>query len=248
MTSTALPPILLIGHDENETFGVAPRGLTARGVEVVEHRGPSGDALPGLDEVSGIIVFGGAMNVDMTDEHPYLLDERAFVRRALAAGIPCFGICLGAQMLARASDRKVFPAPAREFGFNPLRLTAAGEGDPLLSAFEDGGMVFHWHQDTFELPEAATVLATGDEVHLQAFRIGNHAWGTQFHLEIDRSELELWLDAAGDAEVRAWGKTTPKILEEADRFLGMQEEHAKDAFGRFADVVRSVTAAPSEAS
>jgi GMP synthase (glutamine-hydrolysing) len=248
MTSRAVPPILLIGHDENETFGVAPRAMSARGVDVIEHRGPSGDALPSLDDVSGIVVFGGAMNVDMIDEHPYLLDERAFVRRALAAGMPCFGTCLGAQMLARASDRKVFPAPVREFGFNALRLTAAGARDPILSAFEDGGMVFHWHEDTFELPEEAEVLATGDDVHLQAFRIGDHAWGTQFHLEIDRAELELWLRAAGDDEVRAWGKTAPQVLDEADRFLGIQEEWAIDAFGRFADIVRSVSASRSKAS
>ena len=248
MTPATTPPILLIGHDENETFGVAPRGLTAHGVEVIEHRGPTGNELPPLDQVSGVVVFGGAMNVDMTDEHPFLLDERTFVRQALEAGIPCLGICLGAQMLARASDRKVFPAPVREFGFNVLRLTSEGARDPLLSAFEDGSMVFHWHEDTFELPESATVLATGDDVHLQAFRIGDHAWGTQFHLEVDRAELELWLKAAGDDEVRAWGKTVPQILEEADRSLGIQEERAVDAFGRFADVVRSANASRSKAS
>jgi GMP synthase-like glutamine amidotransferase len=143
-------------------------------------------------------------------------------------------------MLARASDREVFPAPVREFGFNALRLTADGAHDPILSAFDDGGMVFHWHEDTFELPEEATVLATGDDVHLQAFRIGDHAWGTQFHLEVDRSELELWLEAAGDAEVRAWGKTASHILDEADRFLKLQEDRAVEAFGRFALVVRGV--------
>jgi GMP synthase-like glutamine amidotransferase len=232
-----VPPILLIGHDENETFGVAAAGFAARGVDVKEHRGPAGDQLPEVDAVSGVVVFGGAMNVDMTDEYPFLLEERAFVRRSIDAGLPCLGICLGAQMLARASDRTVFPAPVREFGFNVLHLTPDGASDLLLSAFDDGGMVFHWHEDTYDLPESATILATGDEVHLQAFRIGDHAWGTQFHFEIDRAELELWLEAAGEDEVRAWGKTPSQVLDEADRFLGHQEDRALDAFARFADVV-----------
>ena len=109
--------------------------------------------------------------------------------------------------------------------------------DPLLSVFGDGDMVFHWHEDTFELPEGATVLGTGDEVHLQAFRIGDHAWGMQFHFEIDRAELELWLEVAGDDVVRAWGKTPAQVREESDRYLAIQEGRALEVFGRFADVV-----------
>ena len=230
-------PVLLIGHDPNETFGLAPAGLARRGLEVVEHRAGSGAALPPIDSVSGVVVFGGAMNVDMTDRYPFLRDERAFVREAADAGVPFLGICLGAQMLARALEREVYPAGVRELSFNVLHLTPEAADDPLMSVFREGDMVFHWHEDTFELPEGATTLGTGDDVHLQAFRIGDHAWGLQFHFEIDRAELELWLDAAGEDVVRAWGKTTARVLEEADRHLSTQEERATELFGRFGDVV-----------
>ncbi len=230
-------PVLLIGHDQNETFGLAPAGLGARGLEVFEHRAPSGGTLPSIDAVSGVIVFGGSMNVDMVDRYPFLLEERGFVRRAVDAGVPLLGICLGSQMLARAMGHEVYAADVRELAFNVLHVTPEAAADPLMSVFRDGDMVFHWHEDTFELPEGATILGTGDEVHLQAFRIGDHAWGMQFHFEIDRAELELWLRAAGEDVVQAWGKTTAQVLDEADRFLATQEARATRLFGRFADVV-----------
>jgi len=230
-------PVLLIGHDPNETFGLAPRALSGRGLEILEHRALSGPPLPPIDAVSGVVMFGGSMNVDMTDRHPFLLDERAFVRGAVDARVPFLGICLGAQMLARAMDRRVYPAGVRELAFNVLYVTPEAADDPLMSVFREGDMVFHWHEDTFETPEGATILGTGDGVHLQAFRIGDHAWGMQFHFEIDRAELELWLDAAGEDVVRAWGKTTAQVRAEADRFLATQEERATELFGRFGDVV-----------
>jgi GMP synthase (glutamine-hydrolysing) len=232
-------PVLLIGHDEDERFGLAPEGLSGAGLDVIPHRQP-GD-LPPLDDVSGVVVFGGEMNVDMIDRYPFLAEERSYVRKAVDAGVPLLGICLGAQMLARSMDRRVYPAGVREIGFNVVHPTADAQDDPLLSVFADGDMVFHWHEDTFELPEGSTVLATGDEVPLQAFRIGRLAWGTQFHFEVDRAELEHWLWLAGEDGVRAWGKTSEEVLAEADRHMVAQESRAREVFRRFAGIVRSST-------
>ncbi len=236
-----MAPVLLIGHDLNETFGLAPVGLAQRGLEVLEHRSMSGAPLPGIDEVSGVVVFGGEMNVNRTDRYPFLADERAYVRTAVDAGVPYLGICLGSQMLARAMGHEVYPAGVRELGFNALHPTPEARHDPVLSVFREGDMVFHWHEDTFELPDGATVLVTGDVVHLQAFRIGERAWGTQFHFEVDRAELELWLGAAGEDVVRAWGKTSAQVLDESDRFHAIQEQRAIDLFGGFGDVVRAAS-------
>jgi GMP synthase (glutamine-hydrolysing) len=230
-------PVLLIGHEWYETFGLAPGALRAGGVEVLEHLQSSGESLPPIDAISGLVVFGGSMNVDMVDHHPFLLEEREYVRRAVDAGVPYLGICLGAQMLARAMNRRVYPAGVRELAFNVLHLTPEAADDPLLSAFREGDMVFHWHEDTFELPEGATVLGTGDDVHLQAFRIGDHAWGVQFHFELDRAELERWLEIAGDEVVRAWGKSPARVRDESDRHLPIQEARALEVFGRFGEVV-----------
>jgi GMP synthase (glutamine-hydrolysing) len=236
-----MKPILLVGHDPNETFGVAPRTLSTSGVTVHPHRAATDDTLPAPDEVSGVVVFGGAMNVDMTDEHPYLAEERRFVRDVVANGIPYLGICLGAQMLVRALDGRVYPAGIREIGFNALRPTSEGSNDPLLSAFADGDMVFHWHEDTFELPGGSVLLARGDHVPMQAFRIGDLAWGLQFHVEVDRDELELWLKSAGEDVIRAWGTTRERLIAEADRHMQAQEGRAREVFRRFAKLVRGLT-------
>jgi len=182
------------------------------------------------------------MNVDMVERHPFLADELDFVRSATAAGVPYLGICLGAQMLARALEHPVYPAGIREFGFNALHPTAHAPDDPLLSVFSDGDRVFHWHEDTFDLPEGATLLATGDHVETQAFRYGDTSWGLQFHFEVDRAEVQLWLDAAGEEVVLAWGKSTQQILEETEDFIEDHERRARQVFARFWEIARAGSA------
>ena len=93
------------------------------------------------------------MNIDMTDRYPFLEPERELIAAAVASRVPVLGICLGGQMLARALGHPVRPAGIREIGFKPLRPTPQAAADPLFSLYEDGDTVFHWHQDTFELPE-----------------------------------------------------------------------------------------------
>ena len=234
-------PVLLIGHDDWETFGVAPGTLEEDGLPWIGHLSHTGRPLPDLSEISGLVIYGGVMNVHMTHEYPFLDAERRHVRAAVEAGIPYLGICLGGQMLARALDHAVYPAGVREIGFNVLHPTPEAADDPLFSVFADGDPVFHWHEDTFDLPEAATLLATGDDVRSQAFRYGEMAWGTQFHFEVDRAEIDLWLKIAGDDEVRSWGKTSEEIRAEADRLIDAHEARARTLFRRFWELVRDPT-------
>jgi GMP synthase (glutamine-hydrolysing) len=232
-------PVILVGHDDWETFGVAPGTLQETGTPWIEHLAHTGAELPPLSAISGIVLYGGVQNVDMTAEFPFLEHEREYVRSAVGAGVPYLGICLGGQMLARALDHSVYSAGIREFGFNVLHPTSAAAEDPLMSVFADGDMVFHWHSDTFELPEGATLLATGNDVSTQAMRYGDAAWGTQFHFEVDRAEIDLWLKTAGEDEVRAWGKTTEEIQAETERFIEGHEERARELFRRFWGIVRT---------
>lgn len=231
-------PVLLIGHADWETFGVAPATLHGAGIPWIEHLAHRGTDLPPLAEISGIALFGGDMNVDMTDRYPFLGTERAYLHAALEAGVPYLGICLGAQLLARALDHPVYPSGIREIGFAPLRPMPAAARDPLLRAFRDGDVVFHWHEDTFDLPDGAALLATGDDVATQAFRYGDSAWGVQFHVEVDRSEIDLWLDTAGEEVVRSWGKATGQLRRETDRYGEGQEARAREFFSAFWGVVR----------
>lgn len=230
--------MLLIGHEDWETFGLAPSTLETAGLPWREHLSHLGATLPDLDEVSGIVLYGGVMNVDRTEDYPFLAAERSLVREAVDAGVPYLGICLGAQMLARALDHRVYPAGIREIGFHALHPTPAAADDPMLSVFGDGDRVFHWHEDTFGLPEGATLLATGDAIEMQAFRYGDAAWGVQFHVEVDRAEIDLWLKTAGEDVVRAWGATTEQIRVQTDRFADGQEARSREVFRRFWEIVR----------
>ncbi len=234
-----MKPLLLVKNDPVETFGVAVRALEGAGapVRVLDAADPAAPR-PRLDDLSGLIMLGGTMNVDEVDEHPFLKENRDLTRDAIARGLPYLGICLGAQMLARALDAPVRRAEVKEVGFEPVRPLPAAASDPLLSVWSDGDMVFQWHQDTMDLPPGAEALATGDRISVQAYRVGDVAWATQFHFEVDAAELELWLDEASQfMDLReVWGKSPADIRAEAALHMEVHEEKGSAMFARFAEI------------
>jgi len=236
-------PLLLVRNDGFETYGVAVPSLRSAGAELLLVDAFEGQPLPELSEVAGVVMLGGTVNADQVDRYPFLLEDRTLTREAVEAGVPYLGVCLGAQILARALDRPVLKAARREVGFQPVHPTEAASDDALLSGFTDGDRVFQWHEDTFDLPEGATLLATDDDVPHQAFRVGDLAWGIQFHFEVDGAELEAWLDEADslmDLEA-TWGKSSEDIRLEAKEHMAAHEERGREVFRRFADVVRRAT-------
>jgi GMP synthase-like glutamine amidotransferase len=200
----------------------------------------TGAPLPFLRDVSGVVMFGGTANVDDTDDHPHLSVVREYTRDALEAGVPFLGICLGSQILARALGRDVVKAPTKECGFEPIRPTAEGKEDPLLSLYVDGDVVVQWHEDTHELPEDAVLLATSDAIAVQAYRVGDAAWGIQFHQEVDAAEFGWWIDlASSEVDLEAvWGKSAERLRAEAAEHMAEHEERGRELFRRFASVVR----------
>ncbi len=238
-----MKPLLLVRNDGFETYGVAVPSLRSAGAELLLVDAFEGQPLPELSQVAGVVMLGGTVNADQVDRYPFLLEDRTLTREAVEAGVPYLGVCLGAQILARALDRVVMKAARREVGFQPVHPTEAASDDALLSGFTDGDRVFQWHEDTFDLPEGATLLATGDDVPHQAFRVGDLAWGIQFHFEVDGAELEAWLDEADslmDLEA-TWGKSSEDIRLEAKEHMAAHEERGREVFRRFADVVRRAT-------
>jgi GMP synthase-like glutamine amidotransferase len=235
-------PVLFVRNDTFETFGIARRAFEPTGVPVQVFEAVDADApRPSLDDVSGVVMFGSSYNVDDTDRHPFLKEIRDLTREAVERGLPYLGICLGAQVLARALDKAVPLAPVKEVGFEAVHPTPAAATDPLLSHYAEGDLVFQWHQDTFELPDGAELLATGDEVSLQEYRLGDVTWGVQWHFEIDREEIDLWLgafSAEGDL-MSEWGKTPESVRAEAAASIAGHEAKGTETFRRFAEVVRS---------
>jgi len=189
---------LVIAHTESEGPGSLGEFLGSAGVRVRTARLDAGDALPADPRKLDLVVsMGGPMSVHDEGRHPFLRAETEFLRAAVQADVPVLGICLGAQLIARACGADVTKAPAKEVGWSEVVLTAAGLADPLFRGEPPVFPVFQWHEDTFDVPVGGELLATSPACHHQAFRI-RRAVGLQFHVEVMREMLLDWFpDPAG---------------------------------------------------
>jgi GMP synthase (glutamine-hydrolysing) len=149
--------------------------------------------LPRLDNLTHIVILGGPMNVYEEDRYPFLRDEDLFIKEAIQRGKVVLGICLGAQLIAKALGAKVFKAPAKEIGWYDVSLTGIGSNDPIFSNLPETFPVFQWHEDTFEIPHAGKLMATSASVPNQAFRYGENTYGLQFHLEVTQEMILEWM-------------------------------------------------------
>jgi GMP synthase (glutamine-hydrolysing) len=234
-------PVVLVRNDPFETFGVAPRAFAQADTPVVVWEAVDGSRAPDLEEVGGLVVFGSTYNVEHADEHPFIHGVADLTRHAVDRRVPYLGVCFGAQLLAWSLGAEVKKSPVREVGFEPLRPLRAAREDALVRHYGEGDLVFQWHMDTFTLPDDATLLASGDAVANQAYRVGDAAWGIQFHLEIDAAEVELWLDEyakEGDL-LTDWGKAPEQVRAEARGSIARHEQQGIETFLRFADAVRA---------
>jgi GMP synthase (glutamine-hydrolysing) len=180
------------------------------GLEVRTVKPLAGQALPPHEEVAGAVVMGGPMNVDEVGRFPALAAEREWLAEAVRRELPLLGVCLGAQLLARALGAEVRAGEGPEIGFAPVEVSDSE--DPLLGGLAPSTEVLHWHGDVFELPDGATSLASSARTEHQAFRIGN-AWGVLFHPEADFALVEAWL-------------AVPEMIDDAVAALGNEGEHA----------------------
>jgi len=138
------------------------------------------------------------MNVYEEDRFPFLREEDLFIKESIQRGKRVLGICLGAQLIAKALGAKVFKAPEKEIGWYDVSLTEEGSRDPWFASFPKVFRVFQWHEDTFEIPKRAKLLATSTAVPNQAFRYGENAYGLQFHLEVTPEMIRDWVNEYGD--------------------------------------------------
>ncbi len=139
-----------------------------------------------------LIVLGGPIGVNDDALYPFLVKEIEFVRKRLACGLAILGICLGAQMIAKACGASVKPMTHKEIGFYPITMTKS-KSNIFHDAINDEIVVLHWHGDTFELPSNANHLVSSESCANQAFSIGNNVLALQFHLEVDCQHMEQWL-------------------------------------------------------
>ena len=225
-----MPTAHVLMHVELE--GPARLGdlLQEAGWALTPYRLFAGAAVPDCIPVGDLlVVMGGPMGVgDLEDPRfPFLKPEVALIRSCLANRTPVIGICLGSQLIAHSAGAAVYPLTVgeppirhREVGWGALHLTAHPEDEPVLAGLHPSEIVLHWHGDTFDLPQGATLLASTLACPHQFFRIGRHAWGLQFHVEITPSLVPQWLAADADFVRLANGpRGEDRILADTARFI-----------------------------
>ena len=190
----ARPKILVFQHVPYEPLGTLDPLLKSAGFRIrYVNFGRDPEQRPTLDKYAALIVLGGPMNADQIDHHPNLVTEVEILREAVERDMSVLGICLGAQLLAKAVGGTVRRNARREIGWYDVKLTEQGAADPVLSTFAGTQQVFQWHEDGIGLPPEAVLLASSPASPVQAFRLGGHVYGFQFHLEVDASLIERWL-------------------------------------------------------
>jgi len=193
---------MVFRHTPVEGLGLIQNVLRELGVHHRYLDIARGEPLPrDVRGVGGLIVLGGPMAAYEVDRHPFLKTEIGFIERALEAGRPVLGICLGAQLIAQVLGARVYQGPRREVGWGPITITADGREDPAFAGTDGELTVFHLHGDTYELPPDAQNLASSPLYEQQAFRVGDTIYGFQFHLEFTETVISR---LATDAESRAY--------------------------------------------
>jgi len=195
--------VLAVIHGESVRSGVFGDVVRERGHALEEWSLAWGTPLPRpLDAYGAVLVFGGAMHADQDQHHPWLREEDFFLQRLLDLHTPILGICLGAQLLAKAAHAPVYPIDEAEVGWFPVELTEAGANDPLLGRLPQTFEAFQWHYYTHGVPAGAVELARS-RACTQAFRLGDNAWGVQFHPEVTLEQVQSWVDEEEELPVDA---------------------------------------------
>jgi GMP synthase (glutamine-hydrolysing) len=230
-----------IRHVHFEDLGILEPMLMQAGYDI-RYADVCVDDISAIDPIGTdlIVVLGGPIGAYEDDLYPTLKDESDLLEKRLAARRPTIGICLGAQLMARALGARVYPTGAKEIGWAPVTLSAEGRESPLRHLGDDTA-VLHWHGDTFDLPQGATLLASTSFCRNQAFSLGANALALQFHAEASAARLEQWF--IGHAcEISAAKLSVTKLREDTRRHAPHLQKRAEKLF---AEWLGSISEAPT---
>lgn len=219
--STSLPKtIYAIQHLAFEDLGSLEDIFYQLGFRIRYFEAGVDDLSPALTYEGLTIILGGPIGVYETEDYPFLADEITLLKQRLAENKPTIGICLGAQLIAHALGAKVYAGHQKEIGWKQLKIKTIDHN--ILIPLQDV-YVLHWHGDTFDLPQHATLLASSDIYPNQAFSIGNHILALQFHLEISQHSFEKWL-IGHTCEIRHAGLSIPELRQDNIKYAAVLEK------------------------
>jgi GMP synthase (glutamine-hydrolysing) len=245
-----MKPVLIVTHLKDRSTGLVRACLQEAGCEVVQVDKVSGDPLPSVSSVSGIVSMGGRESATRVDEDAFLSSEVELIARALEHEVPVLGLCLGAQLLAVAGGGRVSAIGRMVADWEPVSMRPAAAADPVFDALPDGLPVLKWHEDMIAAPPGGTVLATAPGPGAALYRIGQTAWGSQAHLEVTPQLLvDTWLaDPSSTPQIEGAGHPIDEFRALSRRALKRQMPAGRAVFSRFAAVLsgRNGGARPSD--
>ncbi|PAU80108.1 glutamine amidotransferase [Halovibrio salipaludis] len=222
-----------IRHLAFEDLGGLEKILLRNGYKV-SYREAGKDDLGAIEQAQPdlLVVLGAPISVNDTDAYPFVQQELSLIQRLSERGTAVLGICLGAQLIARALGAGVKAMPQKEIGFAPLELTEKGRESALAPL--EGIPVLHWHGEACGPVSGAPPLARTQACDNQAFQPSPRILGLQFHLEVPLQDFECWL-IGHCSELAAAGLSVPDLRRDAAQSLPQLESLATDVFQRWLD-------------
>jgi GMP synthase-like glutamine amidotransferase len=231
--------ILVVQNSRTAPIGLLGDYLAEFGADLITITPPEGEPLPvDASGFVGAVVLGGPQSAADDGTSPYIPRLLYLMRSFADVDRPILGICLGAQLLARAHGERVYKHDLMERGFKPVTSTSAGAEDPVMGSLGPVRHIMQWHYDTFDLPKDAVLLATGPDCANQAFRLGDSQYGLQFHPEVNPEIVRDWVSHAEGAtrdEVAAIGR---EMEVQIDRHLPEAASFARDLARNWLELVR----------
>ncbi len=230
--------VLIIQQVAHEGPGSINDVLSGSDIEVDLVLAYEGQSIPKtLDDGQALIIMGGPMGVCDDDRYPFLKDEIRLIELALRCDTPMLGICLGAQLLASGAGARVYSGTAKEIGWYPLSFNNNGRQDRLFQGLPASVNVFQWHGDTFDIPGGAVNLASSELFPNQLIRVGENAYGLQFHLEVTHEMVMQWLSINNEELEEVKGIIYPdEIIAKTSTAMPELESMGQSVFSRFLTV------------
>jgi len=201
-------------HVPFEGLGKIMSYLSHNDVQITSTKLFEGEPLPELDDFDILVVMGGPMSISDEAEYPWLKEEKALVKAAIEAGKKVLGVCLGAQIIAEVLGAKVYKNPLKEIGWFEIRPTDECLETPYKEAFGRPLKAFHWHSDTYDIPEGAVNLCESSATKNQAFLYKDNALGLQFHIEMSTQGIDAILQNCSNEIDGSEFTQNPKMIKQ----------------------------------
>ncbi len=226
--------ILVVQHVESEGLGIIGALVRQEGYRTDFLRVYRNERIPRrMDGYSALIVLGGPMGVYEDEAYPFIRDEVGLIKSVLRERIPVLGICLGAQLLARAAGADVYRGKKKEIGWYDVELTGDASSDRLFTGLPERFTVFQWHGDTFDVPAGAGRLSSSKLFPNQVIRVGPSAYGIQFHLEVTEDMIKEWL-IVNREELKSLKSVDPeKIIKDGHENIRALHGYGRTVISRF---------------